>query len=90
MIFSLLNLRKKTAATVAGIAIALLCLWGLSLWQDISIGELFGMLLGTLVMLLVIVVCALLLIAAFKLSARLLRRLLGQHADGDRDNDHPH
>ena len=33
MIFSLLNIRKKTAALISGIAIGVACLWGLSMWD---------------------------------------------------------
>lgn len=77
MIFSLLNVRKKTAATLTGIAIAATCLWGLAMWQDISRRELLGLLLATLLFVIGIAVCAVLLIVAFKLLGRLLRRLFG-------------
>lgn len=75
MIFSLLNVRKKTAAVLAGIAIALLCLWGLSMWQDISIEEMFNILVGTVIMLGVIMLGAFLLIVAFKLLIRIWQKV---------------
>lgn len=75
MIFSLLNVRKKTAAVLAGIAIALLCLWGLSMWQDISLEEMFSILLGTVIMLGVIMLGALLLIASVKLLMKIWQRI---------------
>ncbi|MDD9889127.1 MAG: hypothetical protein OXU66_08670 [Gammaproteobacteria bacterium] len=75
MIFSLLNLRKKTAAILAGITIAALCLWGLSIWQDISLAEMFNILLGTLIMLAAIMLGALILIASFKGMMRLLSKV---------------
>lgn len=78
MIFSLLKLRKKTSATLAGIAIAAACLWGLSLWQDIPISELATLLGAVVLMLGAIIVSALLLITAIKLLLRLGRRLLAK------------
>lgn len=75
MIFSLLNVRKKTAATLAGIAIAALCLWGLSMWQDISIQELVNILLAVIVLLGAVMAAALVLIVGFKLILRLVDRI---------------
>tara|TARA_Y100000746_G_C15257567_1_gene348254 strand:- start:172 stop:441 length:270 start_codon:yes stop_codon:yes gene_type:complete len=66
LIFSLLKIRKKTAAALAGIAIAFLCLWGLSMWQDISLGEMLQVLLSTIIMLVAIILSALTLIAIVK------------------------
>lgn len=77
MIFSLLNVRKKTAATLAGIAVGALCLWGVAMWQDISPQELIGILINTLVMLTALIGAALLLITIVKLSLHLLKRLTG-------------
>ena len=51
MIFSLLKLNRKTSAALAGIAIGTASLWGLSLWREISIGELLRLLAAVLVML---------------------------------------
>ena len=75
MIFSLLNVRNKTAASIAGIFIGLACLWGVSIWQDISPQEMVNILIGTVIMLAVIIGGALLLIIIFKLLCGLLRRL---------------
>lgn len=75
MIFSLLNVRKKTAATIAGIAIGALCLWGVAMWQDISIQELFNILLSILLLLIAVIGTALLLITILKLTLRLMKRI---------------
>lgn len=83
MIFSLLNVRKKTAATLAGIAIGAACLWGLSMWQDISIPELARTLLALVVLLAAIMFAAFLVIAVFKLLSRIIKRL-----GTARDSDH--
>ncbi|MDA1372246.1 MAG: hypothetical protein O2971_15965 [Proteobacteria bacterium] len=77
MIFSLLNVRKKTAAALAGIAIAALSLWGVAMWQNVSLAELFTILLATVVMLGTIIVLALLIIAVFKLLSAALKKLTG-------------
>ncbi|MFT4861726.1 MAG: hypothetical protein ACI95C_000936 [Pseudohongiellaceae bacterium] len=61
----MLNLRKKTAATLAGITIGALCLWGVALWQDVSIAELRSILFATLLMLGTIILAAAALIAVF-------------------------
>ncbi len=78
MIFSLLNVRKKTAAVIAGISVAALCLWGIAMWQDISLLELFNMLVAVVLMLAAIILAALLLITLFKLAGRLLQRIRGR------------
>lgn len=83
MIFSLLNIRKKTAATLSGVAIALASLWGLAMWQDISRAEILRMLLATIAMVVVIAVCAIFLIVVFKFGSYLLRKLLSRHIDID-------
>lgn len=72
LIFSLLNLRKKTAAAIAGIGVGALCLWGVAQWQNISAEELLSVLLGTLLMLGAIMVAALTIIVIIKLAARLI------------------
>lgn len=77
MIFSLLNIRKKTAAALSGIAIAAASLWGLAMWQDISREEILNLALATLLLVGGIAVCAILLIATFKLLGYLLRRFFG-------------
>ncbi len=83
MIFSLLNIRKKLAATLAGIAIAAACLWGLSMWQDISVLEMVRLLLGLLVMLAVIMLAAVALIVLVKLLLAGLRGLGVGNGPGD-------
>ncbi|MSR10365.1 MAG: hypothetical protein EXR84_00995 [Gammaproteobacteria bacterium] len=81
MIFSLLKIRKKTAATISSIAIALASLWGLAMWQNISREEILSLLWSTLLMLGVIVVCAILLITIFKLLSRLLQKIMSRDHD---------
>ena len=81
MIFSLLNVRKKTAATIAGIAIGAVCLWGLAMWQDVSITQLANILLAILLLLGGIMLAALLVISCFKVSAHLVK--LALHNRGD-------
>ena len=66
LIFSLLNIRKKTAAAIAGICIGALCLWGLSMWQNISRQEILDILLAIVLMLGGIIVAALLPIKFFR------------------------
>jgi|TARA_B100000315_G_scaffold125720_1_gene115525 hypothetical protein len=83
LIFSLLNIRKKTAAAVAGIAIAALCLWGLSLWQNISLEELLYILLSTVLMLGGIILVALLLIVVIKLLVAAVQKI--SHSKDDED-----
>jgi CDP-diglyceride synthetase len=61
----MLNLRKKTAATLAGITIGALCLWGVALWQNVSVAELTSILFATLLMLGAIMFAAAALIAVF-------------------------
>ncbi len=77
MIFSLINVRKKTAAILAGITIGALCLWGIAAWQNISREELLNILLATVLMVLAIMLAALTIIACFKL----LSRALGKFSD---------
>ena len=76
MIFSLLNVRKKTAAILAGITIAALCLWGLSIWQNISLEELFSIFMATIIMLGAIMLGAFMLILAFKLLKRAYHKVI--------------
>ena len=47
MIFSLLKIRKKTAAVLAGILIGMACLWGIAMWQNISPTQILMLLLGS-------------------------------------------
>ena len=74
LIFSLLKIRKKTASIIAGITVGALSLWGLSIWQNISKGEILNILFSTIIMLTVIVVGAFLLIIMLKLFLRALKK----------------
>jgi len=82
LIFSLLKIRKKTSSIIAGILIGITCLWGISMWQDISPQQLLDMLLGSLVFIFGIMLLALMIIMAFKLLLKLIR----PNKD-DREND---
>ena len=75
MIFSLLKIRKKTAAVLAGIAAGLACVWVVAAWQDLSMQDLFGMLLGSILLLGGIMLAAFCLVAAFTLLKKLLQRI---------------
>ncbi len=83
MIFSLLKVRKKTGAAIAGIAIAILCLWGISMWQGISLGEMMQTLFSTTVLLVAIMLSALLLTTVFKLAMKNLQKLVRSQSDED-------
>ena len=74
LIFSLLKVRKKTASILAGITIAALSLWGLSMWQNISQAEILNILFSTIIMLTVIIIGASLLIIITKLLLRVLKK----------------
>ena len=76
MIFSLLKIRKKTSAVISGILIGIACLWGMSMWQDISRQQLLEMLLGSLAFMLGIMLLAILIILTVKLLLRLIRSRL--------------
>ena len=76
LIFSLLNVRKKTAAIIAGLAIGATCLWAISTWQNISREELIDILLASLLMLGGVMVTALVAVAGLKLVVRLINRML--------------
>ena len=76
LIFSLLNVRKRTAAIIAGLAIGATCLWAISAWQNISREELIDILLASLLMLCGVMVTALVAVAGLKLVMRLINRML--------------
>jgi FtsH-binding integral membrane protein len=80
----MLNLRKKTAATLAGITIGALSLWGVALWQDVSIAELRSILLATLLMLGAIILAAAVVITLFLGLKKLLTLVIG----GDNKPNH--
>lgn len=77
LIFSLLNVRKKTAAVIAGLAIGATCLWAVAAWQNVSREELINILLATLLMLAGIMLAAFIIIAGCKLLLRLAQKLGG-------------
>ena len=79
LIFSLLNVRKKTAAIIAGLAIGATCLWAISAWQNISREELIDILLASLLMLGGVMVTALVSVAGFKLVVRLIKRMRSEN-----------
>ncbi len=86
LIFSLLNVRKKTAAIIAGLAIGATCLWAISAWQNISREELIDILLASLLMLGGVMVIALVAVAGFKLVVRLMNRIFSVNRPSpDRD-----
>ena len=86
LIFSLLNVRKKTAAITAGLAIGATCLWAIAEWQNISRGELLSILFASLLMLGCVMVMAILMVAVLKLSTRLIKRTF--HAKQPSNQDH--
>jgi len=73
LIFSLLKIRKKTSAVIAGILIGMGCLWGIAMWQNISPAQLFNLFLGSFVFILAIMLIALIFILATKLLIKLIR-----------------
>ena len=79
LIFSLLNVSKKTAAMIAGLAIGATCLWAISAWQNISREELIVILLASLLMLGGVMATALVSVAGFKLAVRLVKRVLSEN-----------
>ena len=85
MIFSLLNVRKKTAAVIAGLAIGATCLWAISAWQNVSREELVNILLATLLMLGAVMLAAFLIIAGIKLLLRLFHRISDSSPASDED-----
>lgn len=68
-------MRKKTAAIISGIAIAIGSLWGVSMWQDISRQELQSMLLGSVFMLGGIMLAAILLIVLIALLRKVISKI---------------
>ncbi|MEC8804551.1 MAG: hypothetical protein VXX24_07245 [Pseudomonadota bacterium] len=79
LIFSLLNVRKKTAAIIAGLAIGATCLWAISTWQNISREELSDILLASLHLVGGVMVTALVSVAGFKLVVRLIKRMRSEN-----------
>jgi hypothetical protein len=75
LIFSLLKIRKKTAVVLVGIACGLACVWVVATWQQLSIQEIFNMLLGSILLLGGIMLAALCLVATFTLLRKLLSKM---------------
>ncbi|MEZ7830540.1 MAG: hypothetical protein QMC06_03220 [Gammaproteobacteria bacterium] len=75
MIFSLLKIRKKTAAVLVGIACGIACVWVVATWQNLSMAEILNMLLGSILFLGGIMLAALCLVAVFSLLRKLLNRI---------------
>jgi len=75
LIFSLLKIRKKTAAVLVGIACGIACVWVVATWQNLSMAEILNMLLGSILFLGGIMLAALCLVAAFSLLRKLLSRI---------------
>ncbi|MBL4582613.1 MAG: hypothetical protein JKY29_12420 [Gammaproteobacteria bacterium] len=75
MIFSLLKIRKKTAAVLVGIACGLACVWVVASWQKLSIQDILNMLLGSIFLLGGIMLAALCLVVVFTLVRKLLNRI---------------
>jgi len=75
LIFSLLKIRKKTAAVLVGIACGLACVWVVATWQQLSIADILNMLLGSILLLGGIMIAAVCVVAAFTLLKKLLSRV---------------
>jgi hypothetical protein len=75
LIFSLLKIRKKTAAVLVGIACGLACVWVVATWQQLSIQEILNMLLGSILLLGGIMIAAVCVVATFTLLRKLLRKI---------------
>ncbi len=86
MIFSLLKIRKKTSAVIAGILIGAACLWGIAMWQDISPSQLFRLFLGSFAFIFGIMLLALVVILILKLARRLLAAAIDR-AESDDDSE---
>ena len=75
MIFSLLKIRKKTAAVLVGITCGLACIWVVATWQNLSITEVLNMLLGSILLLGGIILAAFCLVAVFSMLRKLLSKI---------------
>lgn len=81
MIFSLLKLGKKTSAVIGGVFIAAACLWGIAWWQDLTPEQLLNLFIGSLLLILLVMLAAIVLVALWKLSSHLLRRIRNRNPD---------
>tara|TARA_B110000444_G_scaffold123355_1_gene115962 strand:- start:1265 stop:1504 length:240 start_codon:yes stop_codon:yes gene_type:complete len=75
LIFSLLKIRKKKSAVLAGIACGIACVWVVASWQELSLQDIFNMLLGSVLLLGGIMLAALCLVAVFSLLRKLLSKI---------------
>jgi uncharacterized membrane protein len=75
LIFSLLKIRKKTAAVLVGIACGLACVWVVATWQQLSIQDILNMLLGSILLLVGIMLAAVCVVATFTLLRKLLSKI---------------
>ena len=75
MIFSLLKIRKKTAAVLMGIACGLACVWVVATWQNLSMAEILNMLLGSILFLGGIILAAFCLVVVFSMLRKLLSKI---------------
>jgi len=73
LIFSLLKIRKKTAGVLAGIAAGLACVWVVAAWQDLTVQDLFNMLLGSVFFVGGIMLAAICIVAVFTVLKKLLQ-----------------
>jgi len=77
LIFSLLKIRKKTAAVLVGIACGLACVWVVATWQNLSMAEILNMLLGSILFLGGIMLAAFFLVAVLSALRKLLSKIGG-------------
>ena len=75
MIYSLLKIRKKTAAVLVGIVCGLASIWVVASWQNLSMQDILNMLLGSILLLGGIMLAAFCLVAVFSLLRKLLSRV---------------
>ena len=75
MIFSLLKIRKKTAAVLVGITCGLACIWVVATWQNLSMAEILNMLLGSILFLGGIILAAFCLVVVLSMLRKLLSKI---------------
>ena len=71
----------KTRATLGGLAIAVAALYALTVSYDIPLSELASFLIGSLAVVIGTMLLAVLVVAAIKLMARLIRKVGERKAD---------
>jgi len=75
LIFSLLKIRKKTAAVLVGITCGLACIWVVATWQNLSMAEILNMLLGSILFLGGIILAAFCLVVVLSILRKLLSKI---------------